>query len=276
LVVQAKNKYNTPKYRFAVRITNRKIIAQVIYASVNGDRVFAQAQSSELPRYGLHAGLTNYAAAYATGLLLARRLLKQVGLDDLYKGVAAPTGEMFDVYADYEKRVDKGEEIKRRPFKANLDVGLVRTTTGNRVFGALKGAVDGGLNVPHNVKRFPGYKESAKKKYDAAAHRRRIFGLHVQDYIKNMKTKDPKKYTNHFSVWDKYASANFEELYKSVHNAIKADPTFTKKTREHAPVHIREGFKIKTHNAEYPRHKKLSNADRKERVRQKILNAQSA
>ena len=26
----------------------------------------------------------------------------------------------------------------RRPFRALLDVGLVRTTTGNRVFGALK------------------------------------------------------------------------------------------------------------------------------------------
>jgi len=27
---------------------------------------------------------------------------------------------------------------ERRPFRALLDVGLVRTTTGNRVFGALK------------------------------------------------------------------------------------------------------------------------------------------
>lgn len=26
----------------------------------------------------------------------------------------------------------------RRPFRALLDVGLIRTTTGNRVFGALK------------------------------------------------------------------------------------------------------------------------------------------
>jgi hypothetical protein len=27
---------------------------------------------------------------------------------------------------------------ERRPFRALLDVGLIRTTTGNRVFGALK------------------------------------------------------------------------------------------------------------------------------------------
>ena len=53
----------------------------------------------------------------------------------------------------YEKKqVNKD----KKPFKAFLDVGLVRTTTGNRVFGALKGAVDGGMFVPHNNKRFPG------------------------------------------------------------------------------------------------------------------------
>ena len=38
------------------------------------------------------------------------------------------TGEDFSVEPDDE----------RRPFRALLDVGLVRTTTGNRVFGALK------------------------------------------------------------------------------------------------------------------------------------------
>ncbi|KAK7382078.1 hypothetical protein VNO80_00768 [Phaseolus coccineus] len=40
----------------------------------------------------------------------------------------------------------------RRPFRALLDVGLIRTTTCNRVFGALKGALDGGLDIPHSDK----------------------------------------------------------------------------------------------------------------------------
>lgn len=51
-----------------------------------------------------------------------------------------------------------------------LDVGLARTTTGARVFGAMKGAVDGGLNVPHSIKRFPGYDAEAKK-FNADVHR---------------------------------------------------------------------------------------------------------
>ena len=69
-----------------------------------------------------------------------------------------------------------------------MDLGLVATTTGNRVFGCLKGAVDGGLNVPHNTKRFPGSKKTAEKDltYDAAVHRERIFGVHVDKYMKSL------------------------------------------------------------------------------------------
>ena len=72
--LQAKNKYNTPKYRMVVRITNKDICCQIVYARLEGDRVVAAAYSHELPRYGVHVGLTNYSAAYCTGLLLARRV----------------------------------------------------------------------------------------------------------------------------------------------------------------------------------------------------------
>ena len=50
----------------------------------------------------------------------------------------------------------------RRPFKAIVDVGLTRTTTGARLFGVMKGALDGGIDIPHSEKRFPGFsKEKA-------------------------------------------------------------------------------------------------------------------
>ncbi|CAF4410778.1 unnamed protein product, partial [Rotaria magnacalcarata] len=42
---------------------------------------------------------------------------------------------------------------EKRPFRCYLDVGLARTTTGAKVFGALKGAVDGGLDIPHRPLR---------------------------------------------------------------------------------------------------------------------------
>lgn len=92
-------------------------------------------------------------------------------MDTLYPGTEA-SGQDYNVYKEFEKKSQEDEEL-RRPFKALLDVGLVRTTTGNRVFGAMKGAVDGGLNIPHSTKRFPGSKkkENGKIKYNAEFHR---------------------------------------------------------------------------------------------------------
>ena len=57
-----------------VRFTNQNVICQIAYASIAGDVVVAAAQSKELVKYGVKFGFTNYAAAYATGLLLARRV----------------------------------------------------------------------------------------------------------------------------------------------------------------------------------------------------------
>lgn len=84
--------------------------------------------------------MKNYAAAYATGLLLARRLLKKLKLDTVYAGVKEANGAEFNV-----------EDVDGQPgaFQCFLDVGLARTSTGAKIFGALKGAADGGLHIPH-------------------------------------------------------------------------------------------------------------------------------
>ena len=83
---------------------------------MTGDKVLCSADSSELKAHGVTAGLTNYASAYATGLLIARRLLKQVGLAEDYKGTSTVDGEYFNSSDNME-----GD---RRPFKALLDVGI--------------------------------------------------------------------------------------------------------------------------------------------------------
>jgi large subunit ribosomal protein L5e len=93
------------------------------------DVVLAAAYSHELPRYGVKLGLTNYAAAYATGLLLARRVAAKFNLS--YEGQVKADGEDYNVEASEEDDAAK-------PFKALLDVGLARTTAGARVFGVLK------------------------------------------------------------------------------------------------------------------------------------------
>lgn len=53
LVAQDKNKYNTPKYRLVVRFSNRYCTAQIVYSTIEGDKVLAAATSRELERYGL-------------------------------------------------------------------------------------------------------------------------------------------------------------------------------------------------------------------------------
>jgi len=55
-------------------------LLQVAYARIDGDVIMCAAHSHELTKYGLKVGLTNYAAAYCTGLLLARRVSTIFGL----------------------------------------------------------------------------------------------------------------------------------------------------------------------------------------------------
>ncbi|XP_074559836.1 large ribosomal subunit protein uL18-like [Curcuma longa] len=238
LINQDKNKYNTPKYRFVVRFTNKDIIAQITSASIAGDLVLASAYSHELPHYGLEVGLTNYAAAYCTGLLLARRVLKKLELDKEYEGNVEATGEDFSVEPTES----------RRPFRAFLDVGLVRTTTGNRVFGALKGALDGGLDIPHSEKRFAGFKKD-EKQLDAEVHRKYIFGGHVASYMRILSEDEPEKYQSHFSEYIKggIEPDNMEELYKKVHAAIRADPTPVQSAKQPPMEHKRYNLKKLTY-----------------------------
>jgi len=178
LVTQDKRKYNTPKWRLVVRITNNDIICQVSSARMIGDRVICAAYAHELKRYGLKVGFTNYAACYCTGLLVARRLLQKVGLDKAYPGKKHLDGNMFRSRVENAVAAQKfqGHRILR-PFKCILDVGIRRCTTGAKIFAALKGAVDGGLDIPHSNVRFPGFVkgegEGAKDEYHAEEHKKK-------------------------------------------------------------------------------------------------------
>jgi len=50
------------------------LLTQVAHSRIEGDKIVCAAYSHELPKYGVKVGLTNYAAAYCTGLLVARRV----------------------------------------------------------------------------------------------------------------------------------------------------------------------------------------------------------
>ncbi|KAI5711219.1 60S ribosomal protein L5 [Diaphorina citri] len=254
LIVQDKNKYNTPKYRLIVRFSNKDITCQVAYSRIEGDHIICSAYSHELPKYGIKVGLTNYAAAYATGLLLARRLLKNLNLDRLYVGCTEVTGEEFSV-----ESVDKGPGA----FRCYLDVGLMKTSTGAKVFGAMKGAVDGGLNIPHSVKRFPGY-DNESKDFNAEIHRKHIFGLHVAEYMRQLSEEDDEAFKRQFSGYIKagVVADEIEGMYKKAHENIRADPAHIKKEKKTPTV----DSKGKIQKPKRWNKKKLTLAQRKERV----------
>jgi len=216
LVTQDKNKYNTPKYRLIVRFTNKNIVCQIAHAKIEGDVVVCAAYSHELPRYGVKVGLTNYAAAYCTGLLLARRLLAKLNLAEIYEGQVEVDGDEYNV-----------ESLDDQPsaFRCNLDVGLNRTTTGARVFGALKGAVDGGLEINHSMSRFPGFDEEADE-FNAEVHRGHIFGKNVGEYMRSLSDSDEDAFKKQFSQYIKEGITpdTIEQMYTNAHAAIRADP----------------------------------------------------
>lgn len=250
LVAQAKNKFNTPKYRMVVRISNRYVYCQIAWATIQGDKILCCANSKELAdKYGMpgYFGLKNWTACYATGLLLARRVLKKLKLDDIYEGQTENDGEDYLV-----------EEVegKPKPFRVCLDVGLQTTSTGARIFGALKGALDGGLQIPHSVRRWPA---AEKDQVESELLQKYIYGGHVGEYMEAMNEDDEELYKTHFKKYlDNDVDADsMEDTWKAVYEKIREAPELVK-TAKKVPAKKRN------------KKLRLNAAQRKNRVAQKM------
>ncbi len=140
------------KPRLVVRRTNQYVWVQVIIAKPEGDVTIAAAHSRELvKRYGWLAGTKNTPAVYLTGLL--------AGLRALRAGVK----------------------------QAVLDIGLHRPVKGARVFAALKGALDAGLEIPHGEGIFPSEE--------------RIRGEHIASYADMLEKNSPELFEKRFSLY---------------------------------------------------------------------------
>jgi len=266
LIMQDKNKYKTPKYRFVVRRTNQDVICQIFSSDLNHDVCLASAYAHELRRYGIEHGLTNWAAFYAVGLLLARRVNKKFNLD--YEGHSEITGEDYHVEPNFGAAA---------PFRALLDVGLVRTTTGARVFGALKGVCDGGVDVPHNDRRFPGSKKEGEEfKGDPEVVKKYIYGGHVADYMRQLSENNEEAFNRQFKryVDGGVGADDLEKLYKDAHAAIRKNPLLERAGTEKGSF-CEKRTKAKDANAKYPAKRfnaaKTTIEQKKGRIRQKLV-----
>ena len=102
------------KPRLVARKSNKHTTAQLVTPGPDGDETIASAHSSDLADHGWEAPTGNLPAAYLTGFLAGKRALE----------------------ADVEEAV--------------LDIGLNTATPGNKVFAVQEGAIDAGLEIPHN------------------------------------------------------------------------------------------------------------------------------
>ncbi len=105
--------------RLVIRKTNTKIILQAVRYNPDGDKVLLTVNSSELKKMGWSHTCKNIPAAYLAGLLFAK----------------------------------KAKENKIG--KLILDLGLISPYKGSKAFSAVKGVIDGGLNVPVSEEVFP-------------------------------------------------------------------------------------------------------------------------
>lgn len=120
--------------RLVVRKSLKNITAQIIAYEPKGDKVLASASSQSIKKLGWNASGGNIPSAYLVGYLAGKRA--------------------------------KDAKISH----AVLDLGLQNPAAGSRLYAALKGAVDAGLDIP--------YDESVIPKQE------RIHGKHIADYRK--------------------------------------------------------------------------------------------
>lgn len=134
--------------RMVVRTSNKHTCVQFVEARPEGDHVQATAKSIELGKFNWRGGGGSVPAAYLTGMLAGVRAVR--------KGI----------------------------HKAILDLGLRRVSKGARVFGALKGAVDAGVEIPHDKEVLPP---------DS-----RVKGEHIAEYAREL-SATPERYKSQFS-----------------------------------------------------------------------------
>lgn len=105
--------------RLVIRRSNRYMQLQLVNYESAGDRVLTTVSSSKLVEFGWKFSKNSVPACYLTGLLLAK------------KAIALGVKE------------------------AIVDFGFLRSIKGGRLYAAIKGAIDGGLNVHCDEGVFP-------------------------------------------------------------------------------------------------------------------------
>ncbi|MGQ9679465.1 MAG: 50S ribosomal protein L18 [Candidatus Bathyarchaeia archaeon] len=153
--------------RLVFRSSNSGVQVQIIRSEIMGDHLITQANSKELmKKFGWLGGTKNTPTSYLVGFLAGVKALKD--------GI----------------------------MRANLDKGLGTPTKGSKVFAAVKGAIDAGLEVPCSEDVLPSqeriegkilakYIETVLEQHLEGDHRFSIFlsrGLESKDLVNHFRS----------------------------------------------------------------------------------------
>ncbi len=125
------------KPRLVMRKSLRYITAQIVVFDPKGDKTLVSVTSKNLKKMGWNYSCKNLPASYLTGLLIGKKALE--------KGIK----------------------------EAVLDIGVYRSTKGNKLYAVAKGAIDAGLKVPIGEEVIPSEE--------------RIKGKHIAEYLEKFK-----------------------------------------------------------------------------------------
>lgn len=162
--------------RLVIRLSNNAVQCQMVNYDEKGDKTLVTATSLTLPKYGYKGHTGNMPAAYLTGF--------ECGLKAKKKGLK----------------------------NAILDTGLYASKKGSRIYAALKGVIDAGVEMAANEKAFP--EERRIKGYHIANHAAILNKENPQEYeklfFKILERKlEPEKYPEHFEEVKKRLSGEF-------------------------------------------------------------------
>ncbi len=157
--------------RLVVRKSNRNMTIQFVESLPDGDKILVGTTSMKLPAYGWKIATGNIPGAYLTGYLAGKMALA-AGIED-----------------------------------AILDLGVQVPQSGSRLYAALKGVIDAGVEVPAGEKIFP--EENI------------IRGEHIKNYSEKLKEEDKDAYKNRFAGYLK-AKQNPEKIESHFDKTLEA------------------------------------------------------
>lgn len=170
LICQDKRKFQHQKFRLVVRISKKFIKCQYVCSFLYGDEIDESINSRNFTQRmrfytDINRSLKNFPIAYLTGAELAGKY----------------------------KLKDKNS----KPISAILDIGLTRSTIGQKVFAVMQGAVDCGIYIPHSEKKFPAY--NPKDGFSKEILEERVSGKHIYDYRCLLAEGDEEAFNKQFN-----------------------------------------------------------------------------